>query len=83
MLEPVAKLRNPTILPLASLRSVSNAACAAAVAVAHDIDQRLMWNNYVMHMHQQIQQTAIKLFKIKSEARSRGIVCEQGLGDHA
>ena len=35
MLEPVAKLRNLTILPLASLRSVGNAACAAAVAVAH------------------------------------------------
>ena len=34
MLEAVAKLRNLTILPLASLRSVSNAACAAAVAVA-------------------------------------------------
>ena len=25
----------------------------------------------------------LALFKINSEARSRGIVCEQGLGDHA
>ncbi len=39
MLEPVAKLRNLTILPLASLRSVSNAACAAAVAVAHQCER--------------------------------------------
>ena len=45
----------------------------------------LRYNKACRDMYRQSQYCVINIghIKINSEARSRGIVCEQGLGDHA